>query len=111
MALAAADLGSYMEEDMTPEVAMLTGLARRVAPDRMRTPLLSVLMAEGGRLLPPWCALDSRLKPGSGEGERKAGLDRKSRENEGANNTKEGTDTGTWLEEEGEAPQIRVQDI
>ena len=62
----ATALGSYMDEDMTPEVAMLTGLARRGAPPlRIRTtPDDSVLMADGGRDV---CVLPSRLRPSVGE--------------------------------------------
>lgn len=56
------DLFSIMDVDMTPEVAMLTGRDRLEGWDLIRTPELSVLMAEGG-LEAEWYVL-SRLKPG-----------------------------------------------
>ena len=37
-----------MDVDMTPEVAMLTGRDRREGWDLIRTPELSVLIADGG---------------------------------------------------------------
>ena len=47
-ALLVVDLFSIMDVDMTPEVAMLTGRDRREGWDLIRTPELSVLIADGG---------------------------------------------------------------
>ena len=62
------DLFSIMDVDMTPEVAMLTGLDRLEGWDLIRTPELSVLMADGG-LEAEWYVL-SRLRPEFGRGKR-----------------------------------------